>query len=203
MSSPSPSSTVQTDMSSSQPSSALKDTEDSSQDIDTFKSYKILSGEQILVQTKNLLSKGIHYGATPNLIAKGEFTYNKDIKGDIFVPKDKNKLSELVISGIFEIDARNYFLTSDGKWNANNSLNTHFQQVKPSCHLLPVERDKEFAFSYEDFPTIVANLRQIEKIKNPHNTQGTYSTIVEEHGHPIAIKLSHHLFIVRRKSHLF
>jgi hypothetical protein len=195
MPSPSPSSTEKSDMSSSQLSSGSKEDHLTS----TFQSYKDLSGKRILTETKDFLSQGIHYAANEDVASKGEFIYNKEIKGDIFIPKDNEcKLSEIVLSGIFEIDARNFFLTSDGKWNVNNSLNTHFYQVKPSCHLLPVERDRDFNFSREDFPTIVTNLRQIEKLKNPHNTQGTYSCIVEEHGHPIAIKLSHHLFVVRQ-----
>jgi hypothetical protein len=93
MSSPSPSLTLQTDMSSSQLSSVSKDIEDHPHDVATLKSYKTLSGEQILAETKDLLSEGIYYGAIPNLVTKGEFLYNKDIKGDVFVPKDKNKLS--------------------------------------------------------------------------------------------------------------
>ena len=199
MSSPSPLSTEKSNMSTSQQSSRSEHLEDDTS-APVFRSYKNFSGDKILDETKKLSSEGIHYAGNQNLANKGEFTYNKDIRGDIFVPKDNNKLSELVLSGIFEIDARNYFLTSDGKWNANNSLNTHFHQVKPSCHLLPIERDKEFSFSADDFPTIIANLRQIERLKNPHNNQGTYSTIVEDHGHPVAIKLSHQLFVVRLTS---
>jgi hypothetical protein len=56
------------------------------------------------------------------------------------VPKEtQSSLSECIFTGVFQIDARNFFLTSDGKWNANNSLSTQLDQVKPSCHLLPVQ----------------------------------------------------------------
>ena len=48
-------------------------------------------------------------------------------------------------------------MTSDGKWNANNTIGTHFEQVKPSCHL-PVQRDPDFAFSSDNFSSIIANL---------------------------------------------
>jgi hypothetical protein len=181
-------------MSSSQPSSGSKEDHLTS----TFQSYKDYLAREFLPKPKtSFLKASTTQQMKTSLVNENSFTI-KEIKGDIFIPKDNEcKLSEIVLSGIFEIDARNFFLTSDGKWNANNSLNTHFYQVKPSCHLLPVERDKDFKFSKEDFPTIITNLRQIEKLKNPHNTQSTYSCIVEEHGHPIAIKLSHHLFVVR------
>jgi hypothetical protein len=195
MSSPSPASTQKTDMSSSQPSSQNES------DTPIFQSYRELSGEQILVQTKELESEGIHYAANENLVSQGEFIFNKNIRGDVFVPKKKDdNLSEYILTGIFQVEPRDFFFTSDGKWNANNPLGTRssFDQVKPSCHLTPVERDKDFQFSIEDYPTIIANIRQIENLANPRKTRDVYSTIVEDHGRSIAIKLIHQLFIVRK-----
>ena len=55
----------------------------------------------------------------------------------------------------FEIDTKNYFMTSDGKWNSNNPIGTHLHQVKSFCHLLPVRRDDEFSYSANDFPAIM------------------------------------------------
>ena len=69
------------------------------------------------------------------------FTYQKDLKGEILFPKNNtNNISELVFAGVFEIDTRNFFMTSDSKWNSNNPLGTCFNQVKPSCRLLPIQR---------------------------------------------------------------
>jgi hypothetical protein len=65
-----------------------------------------------------------------NICSLCEFVYNKDIKGDMLVPKDndmKAKTSEFILSGIFAIDARNFFMTSDGKWNPNDTLGMHFE----------------------------------------------------------------------------
>ena len=41
----------------------------------------------------------------------------------------------------------------------------HFEQVKPSCHLLPVKRLEEFLFSADDFTSIITNLQTIEMLK--------------------------------------
>jgi hypothetical protein len=191
MSSPSPSSTQKTDMSSSDISSQTDS------NTPPFHSYKDLSGDEILIKTKQLQSEGIHYAAKENLVSQGEFVFNKNIRGDVFVPKDKNNnLSEYILTGIFQVEPRDFFFTSDGKWNANNPLGTRFDQVKPSCHLVPIERDEEFSFSKEDYPTIIANIRQIENLANPRKTRDVYSTIVEDHERRIAIKLTHQLFIV-------
>jgi hypothetical protein len=192
MSSLSSSSTEKTDMSATQ-SSSQDDT-----NISVFHSYRDLSGEEILIQTNKLQSEGIHYAAKDNLALQGEFMFNKNIKGDVFVPKEKdNNLSEYVLTGIFQVDARDYFLTSDGKWNSNNPLGTRFDQVKPSCHLTPVERDENFSFSKKDYPSIIANIRQIEILGNPRKTRDVHSIVVEDHGQPLAIKLVHQLFVVR------
>ena len=85
--------------------------------------------------------------------------FNKDFKGDILVPKNADQpISEFILCGIFHINAQNFSMTSDGQWNANNMIGTCFEQVKPSCHLLPVQHDPDFAFSLDDFPVIIANL---------------------------------------------
>lgn len=87
-------------------------------------------------------------------------------------------------------------MTSDGKWNANNTLGTRFEQVKLSCRLLPVEKKEEFTFSSDDFPKIISNIRAIESLANPRKTRDAFSVIIEEMGQPPAIKLSHQLFVV-------
>jgi hypothetical protein len=163
----------------------------------TFKSFKDLSGSDIIAQIKELQSEGIHYAAEENISSQCEFIFNKDIKGEILVPKKKiNDISEFILAGVFEIDPRNFFMTSDAKWTQTNPFGTRFQQIKPACYLLPVQHDKEFSFSAEDFPTILANLRTLENMENPRKQHETHSVIVNNPPNSSAIKITHHLFTV-------
>ena len=129
------------------------------------------------------------------------FTYQKDLKGEILVPENNtNNISELVFAGIFEIDTRNFFMTSDGKWNSNNPLGTRFNQVKPSCRLLPIQRlREEFSLFENNYSTIIANIRAIETLGNPRKPCDCHSIIINEPGQPSQIKLFHHLFSVRHQ----
>jgi hypothetical protein len=163
-----------------------------------FHSYRDLSGSDILYDIQKLRSEGIHYAGTEDLSSQCEFIYNKAVKGDVLVPKNSdNKLTEFIITGVFEISPRNFFMTSDGKWNPNNLIGTRFDQIKPSCLLLPVDRDPDFSFSSTDFPQIISNLHAIENLGNPRKSRDIFSLITTDPNQPPSIKLTHHLFIVR------
>lgn len=157
-----------------------------------FDSYRELSGSEIFAEIQDLQSKGITYAGNENIASQCEFVYNKTIKGSTLVTKDN--ASEFILSGVFEIDAKNFFMTSDAKWNSNNTIGLPFHQVKPSCLLLPVERNESFSFSSNHFPTIINNLRAIENLGNPRRSRDAASVII---GDPPAIKIVHPLFIVR------
>jgi hypothetical protein len=84
-----------------------------------------LSGSEIFQEMLELLSDGIHYAANEDIASQCEFIFNRDLKGDVLVPKEtQSSLSEYIFAGVFQINAQNFFLTSDGKWNANNPLST-------------------------------------------------------------------------------
>ena len=117
----------------------------------------------------------------------------------LIIPKNNtNNISELVFAGVFEIDAHNFFMTSDGKWNSKNPLGTRFNQVKPSCRLLPIQRlGEEFSLFKNNYSTIIANIRAIETLGNPcTKSRDCHSIIIDEPGQPSQIKLFHHLFSV-------
>ena len=157
-------------------------------------SNRNLTGSDILQQTKDLITHGIHYAADSNIPSLCEFTFNKEVRGDILVPKNSQTgLLEFILSGIFQIDARNFFMTSDGKWNLNNPLGTRLDQVKATCHLLPVDHNLDFTFSSRDYPNIIGNLHAIENLANQRRSHDTTSIIVGESN---TIKIMHHLFIV-------
>jgi hypothetical protein len=68
----------------------------------------------ILSHLQELQNEGIYYAAVNDICSLCEFVYNKDIKGDMLVPQDdkmKMKTSEFILSKIFAIDARNFFMT--------------------------------------------------------------------------------------------
>ena len=178
----------------SSPNATSSTTQDSD-DAQTFHSYRDCSEQDILNDIRNLKSVGIHYATIDNIASQCEFVFNKTIKGEILLEKTSQK--EFILSGVFEIDARRYFMTSDGKWNVNNSFNTHFRQVKPSCNLISPQRNTDIHFSQNDFPTIIGNIRAIENLANPRKSRDAHSLIIEEPGQPPAIRLTHHLFIVR------
>ena len=172
-------------------------TSSTTQDSDTsqpFNSYREFSEQDILKDIRNLKSLGIHYATIENITSQCDFVFNKAIKGEILLEKSSQK--EFILSGVFEIDARHYFMTSDGKWSVTNSFGTRLQQVKPSCNLIPPQRETDIHFSKDDFPKIINNLRAIENLANPRKSRDTHSLIVDDSGSP-AIRLTHHLFIVR------
>ena len=160
------------------------------------KSYRDLSGPEILSEIQQLQSQGIIYAAKENIASQCKFVYNKERKGSILIPKDNtNNISEFVLTGVFEIDPQSFFVTSDRKWNSNNPLGLPFHQVKPSCCLLPVRRDINFDFSINDFPSIITNIHAIELLANPRRSRDVSSFVT---GDPPSIKIVHHLFTVRR-----
>lgn len=93
------------------------------------------------------------------------------------------------------MDTHNFFMTSNGKWNQNNQFGTRFDQVKPSCHLLPVECDSTFSYSTDDFSSIISNIQAIESLANPGKAREHVSVIMDKLN-LVTIKLSHHLFMV-------
>ena len=105
-------------------------------------SYRDLSGQEIYNEMQQLETRGIHYAADKAINSQYKFSFNKDFKADVLVPKNADEsISEFILCGVFQIDTQKFFMTSDGKWNANNMISTHFEQVKLSCHLLPVQHE--------------------------------------------------------------
>ena len=157
-------------------------------------SYRDLTAERILQNLRQLEPQGIHYAGDKIDPAKYEFVYDKRLKGDILISKDEDSdLSEFVLAGIFKIDARNFFMTSDGKWNSNSSVGNFFQ-VKPSCLLVPIQRNSDLSLFSNDFPSIIGNIRAIEAITDPKKGHNITSIIANDSS--TAMKLTHHLFVV-------
>ena len=78
-----------------------------------FNFYRELSGTDIFTEIQDLQSKGIIYAENENIASQCELVFNKTIKGSTLVTK--SNASEFILSGVFKIDAKNFFMTSDGK----------------------------------------------------------------------------------------
>jgi hypothetical protein len=75
-----------------------------------------MTGLDAYQELQELQSQGICYAGDKAIESLCEFSFNKDIRGEVLVPKDvEGSISEFVLSGIFQVDARNFFMTSDGK----------------------------------------------------------------------------------------
>ena len=189
MSSQAPSSTQGSEKTLSTPPSPSNKSTSSNRD---------LTGRQILEAMRQLRPQGIYYAGDEIDDQQYDFVYNNALRGDILIPKEPHPdISEFILTGVFEVDGRNFFMTSDGKWVAGNAIKTQLHQVKPSCLLVPVRRNEDFSFSSNDFPSVIGNIHAIESFANPRKSKEDASIVVNEIGGSPAIKIVHHLFVVR------
>ena len=74
-----------------------------------FTSYWDSLGEDIYHKLRQLETEGIHYAADKAINLQYEFTFNKDFKGDILVPKKADKsILEFILLGIFRSMLENF-----------------------------------------------------------------------------------------------
>src|SRR5690349_8425597 len=63
---------------------------------------------------------GVHYAGDPDLALRAEFL-NGGLEGNHLVEKSDNPVpSEFILSGIFEIDRVNFWLTATGNYSLGN-----------------------------------------------------------------------------------
>ncbi|KAI6153941.1 hypothetical protein BKA82DRAFT_133971 [Pisolithus tinctorius] len=131
----------------------------------------------------------------PNLVARAEFFFG-GTSGDVAVLKgDTNDVTELVLSGIFEIDHQGFFMGPDGGYSPKNAFSRGFVETKLTCNLLSVQRDVVYGSTQHDFPLIISNIRALEKLVPLKKGESLLSLVRESQGMP-CIRLSHALFIV-------
>lgn len=125
-------------------------------------------GDEILHRLQGLASEDVLYLGNADVNSKCDFFFNKDINSNILIPKDTFEApTELLLAGVFEVGACDFFMTSDAKFNPSGT-SMRFEQIKLHCHLIPVQRDSQFRFSASDFSTVVANIHAIEKKISDH-----------------------------------
>ncbi|KAI6148713.1 hypothetical protein BKA82DRAFT_18509 [Pisolithus tinctorius] len=114
--------------------------------------------------------------------------------GDIAILKgDSEDVTELVLSGVFEIDHQGFFMAPEGGFNPKNTFNREFSDTKLTCNLLAVQHDTVYGFTQQDFPLIISNIRALEKLMPLKKGETLLSCVRESRGMP-CIRLSHALF---------
>ncbi|KIO01645.1 hypothetical protein M404DRAFT_149895 [Pisolithus tinctorius Marx 270] len=133
------------------------------------------------------------YAATPNLSSHAKFFFG-GTSGNVAVLKsDSDDVTEMVLSGIFEIDRQGFFMAPEGGYNPKNAFGHEFSETKLTCNLLAVQRNAMYSFTQQDFPQIISNIRALEKLVPLKKGETLLSSVCESHGMP-CIRLSHALF---------
>ncbi|KAI6146302.1 hypothetical protein BKA82DRAFT_142859 [Pisolithus tinctorius] len=134
------------------------------------------------------------YAATPNLAGCIEFFFGSTT-GDVAVLKSNNdEPTELVLSGIFEIDCQGFFMGADGGYSSKNTFSHTFAETKLTCNLLAVQQDVVYGSTQHDFSLIISNIRALEKLVPLKKGESLLSSVHESQGMP-CIRLSHALFM--------
>lgn len=131
-----------------------------------------------------------HFLATPNLIQHAEFISGSQNAQQLVnrTPDDNNDApTEFIMTGIFQISADNFFLTSDGRFKPGSGLK--FEDTKPSCRLI-MPNAPGWRITATESETIFNNVKALEKI----NISATSNLKSVVDNHPLSIKLSHLLF---------
>lgn len=152
--------------------------------------------ETVLTKLRTL--DGGYYLGDKDLPSKGQFRIGGR-EGNILVIKNDDTVpTEMVLRGVFEIDRRSFYMTSDGGFDPENPFGTKLSECKATCRLVPVNRDMSFKFSVNHYPTVIENVRGFED-KAPADTKDTKISILQsltgENQPILSIKLSHALFV--------
>jgi hypothetical protein len=162
-----------------------------------------ISGETVLANLRRL--PDIFYIGTTNLAAQAEYRIGGTGGNQLIVKNNDAIPTEFIMAGVFEIDRRDFFFTSDANYHPekHRDLDKKFESAKATCRLIPVQRDISYQFSAEHFATAINNLRALEKLAATPKDSTIYSTICNIEGGSHGIKLSHALFQVNISPHLF
>ncbi|KAI6142166.1 hypothetical protein BKA82DRAFT_30531 [Pisolithus tinctorius] len=133
------------------------------------------------------------YAATPNLAAQAEFFFGGET-GNVTILKGKvDNVSELVLSGVFEIDCQGFFMGAEGRYLPKNTFSHDFVDMKLTCNLVAIQHDAVYGSTKDNFPLIISNIRALEKIIALKKGETLVSCVHESCGLP-CVHLSHALF---------
>ncbi|KAI6146394.1 hypothetical protein BKA82DRAFT_20031 [Pisolithus tinctorius] len=134
------------------------------------------------------------YTAMPNLAAHAEFFFGRTSGNVAILKGDSDDVSELVLSGIFEIDRQGFFMGPEGGYSPKNAFSCEFADTKLTCNLLAMQRNVVYGSTLQDFPSIISNVRALEKLILLKKGETLLSSVCESCGMP-CICLNHSLFI--------
>lgn len=103
--------------------------------------------------------------------------------------------------GVFEIERRDFYMTSDANFDPRNDFNIKFETVKATCQLEVVNRDSRFGFSVTDYANVIKNIRALENLAPKQKGEIERLSVVTGSTNVASslnctIKLSHGLFTV-------
>lgn len=131
----------------------------------------------------------------PNFTSHAKF-FLTGFNGNITIVKGSGEnVVEFLVSGIFEIDGQNFFMTAERSYLPNSLYNRNFLSTKLACQLISVQKDKVFEVSHLDFSAIISNVKALEHLVSPKKDGISLST-VRKSGGVTSICLSHTLFAV-------
>ncbi|KAI6155460.1 hypothetical protein BKA82DRAFT_119949 [Pisolithus tinctorius] len=134
----------------------------------------------------------------PNLASHAEFFFGGTTSNVAIVKGNSDNVTELVLSGIFEIDHQGFFMAPEGSYNPRNRFGCEFLETKLTCNLLAMQQDTVYSTTQQDFPHIISNIRSLEKLMPLKKGETLLSSIRESRGMP-CIHLSHALFTIHKK----
>jgi hypothetical protein len=151
-------------------------------------------GDEVLLHLRNQTVS--YYLGDVGLDQKCEFFVGGMAGNSLVVKGDNETPLKFILSGVFEIDRRDFYFTPDASFDPANNFGATLEKAKASCWLLPVKRNPLYDFSKTHFPTYIANLNNLEN-KAPAPPQAErQSCIVQTNEGTSAIKLTHALFEV-------
>jgi hypothetical protein len=158
-----------------------------------------VAADAVLEKLQNL--EGYYYLGDENIASKADFLLGSPDGNRLILKTDDPVPSEFLLSGVFEIDKSNFFMTADGGFNIDNAFGSKLVDVKANCRLIPICHNPDFGIFQVRQEIIISNIWEIEKMGMMKGEQ-VYSILqpCNEGGiNTYAIKLSHSLFKVRRK----
>ncbi|KIO01294.1 hypothetical protein M404DRAFT_150283, partial [Pisolithus tinctorius Marx 270] len=133
------------------------------------------------------------YAATMNLASHAKLFFGDTSSNVTILKGDSEDVTELVLSGVFEIDCQGLFIAPNGGFNPKNAFSHESSETKLMCNLLAVQCDAVYGFMQQDFPLIISNIRALEKLMPLKKGETLLLCMCESHG-MLCIHLSHALF---------
>ena len=157
------------------------------------------TGDEILQNLRNRTDS--HYLGNQDLDKKSEYFIGGVTGNQLVLIADDDNPIEFLVTGVFEIDRRDFYFTADANFDPSNKFNGQFSKSKATCRLLPVKRHPMYDFAKKHFPMYISSIAALERKAPAPQTATIQSSIVNTDEGSQAIKLTHALFQVQSFRH--